>query len=46
MGISRVYEKLGKGNTKGRMLGLRWNLEAERACFCSSGAFKTYHNLW
>jgi hypothetical protein len=26
--------------------GPRWKLEAERACFCSSGDFKTYDNLW
>jgi hypothetical protein len=28
------------------MLGLRWNLEAKRACFCPSGDFKTYDNPW
>jgi hypothetical protein len=24
------------------MVGPWWKLEAERACFCSSGVFKTY----
>jgi hypothetical protein len=28
------------------MVRPRWKLEAERACFCSSGAFKTFNNLW
>jgi hypothetical protein len=32
MGINGVYLKLGKGNTKGSMVGPRWNLEAERVC--------------
>jgi hypothetical protein len=30
---------LGKGNTKGSMVGPRWNLEAERACLPSPGVF-------
>jgi hypothetical protein len=34
-----VYYRLGKGNTSGS-----W--EAERACISSSGAFKTYANIW
>jgi hypothetical protein len=41
-----VYIKLGKGNTKGSMVGPRWNLEVERACFSSPGTCKTYANLW
>jgi hypothetical protein len=24
----------------------RWNVEAERACVSSLGAFKNYNNLW
>jgi hypothetical protein len=31
---------------KGSMVGFRWSLEAERAYFSFSGAFKTYDNLW
>jgi hypothetical protein len=31
---------------KGSMVGATWNLEAERACFSSPGAFKTYADLW
>jgi hypothetical protein len=42
VGINGVYSKLEKRNTKGS----RWNLEAERACFCSLSAFKIYHNIW
>jgi hypothetical protein len=40
------FIKLWKGNTKGSMVRPRWKLEAERVCFCSSGAFKTLNNLW
>jgi hypothetical protein len=40
------FIKLGKENTKGIMVRPRWNLEVKRACFCFSGAFKTYANLW
>jgi hypothetical protein len=35
------FIKLGKENKKRSMVGPRWNLETEGACFCSSGAFKT-----
>jgi hypothetical protein len=35
-----------KGNTKGSFMEPRWNLEAKRVYFCSSGALKTYDNLW
>jgi hypothetical protein len=45
VGVSGIYSKLGKGNTKGSMVRPRWKLEAERACFCSSDAFKAYDNL-
>jgi hypothetical protein len=44
--MNKRKKKLGKGNTKGNMVGPRWNLEAERACFSSPGVFKTYTNLW
>jgi hypothetical protein len=38
---------LGKGkNTKGSIVGPGWKLEAKRACFHSSGAFKIYRKLW
>jgi hypothetical protein len=40
VGVSGVYEKLEKENMKRTMLGSRLNLEAERVCFCSSGALK------
>jgi hypothetical protein len=40
------FIKLGKGNTKGSMLRPRWKTEVKRACFCSSGALKTYNNVW
>jgi hypothetical protein len=46
MGVNGIYSKLGKGNTKGGMVRPRWKSEAKRAYFCSSGAFKTYDNLW
>jgi hypothetical protein len=46
VGINGVSLKLGKGNTKGSIVGPRWNLEAERMCFPSPGAFKTYADLW
>jgi hypothetical protein len=45
MGVKGVCLMLGKRNTKGSMLGLRWKPEAARECFCSSGDFKTYDNL-
>jgi hypothetical protein len=32
--------------SQGSVVGPRWNLEAERVCFSSSGAFKTSANLW
>jgi hypothetical protein len=38
MDINGVYEKLGKGNTMGRMEGA--------GGVSSPGAFKTYANLW
>jgi hypothetical protein len=46
VGVNRVYEKLGEGKYKGSMMGPRWSLLAERACFSFSGAFKTYINPW
>jgi hypothetical protein len=46
VGVKGVYYKLGKRNTKGSMVGPRWKPEAKTACSCSSGAFKTYDNLW
>jgi hypothetical protein len=41
MGINRLYKKLRKRTTKERMMGPRWNSEAESACFSSLDAFKT-----
>jgi hypothetical protein len=38
--------KVTEGKHKRDHGGYRWNLEAERACFFSPGAFKTYSNLW
>jgi hypothetical protein len=38
-GVNGFYYKLGKGNTKGSMVGPRWNLEAKRAYFSSLDAF-------
>jgi hypothetical protein len=38
--------KVREGKYKRSMVGLRWNLEAEKACFSSPGAFKTYAYLW
>jgi hypothetical protein len=38
-------KKLEKGNTKGSMVGPRWNLEAE-SVLSSPSAFKTYADLW
>jgi hypothetical protein len=35
-----------KGKYKGSIMGHKWNLEARRVGFFSSGAFKTYDNLW
>jgi hypothetical protein len=35
VGVKGVYEKLGKRNTKGSMMGPRWKPEAKGACFCS-----------
>jgi hypothetical protein len=35
-----------KGNTKGSMVGPRWNLEVKRACLSFPGACKTYANPW
>jgi hypothetical protein len=46
VGVNGVYQKLGKGKYKGSMVGCRWSFPAERTCFCSSGIFKTYDNLW
>jgi hypothetical protein len=45
VGVNGVYEKLGKGNTKGSMVGPR-GIWRKRACFSLPGAFKTYANLW
>jgi hypothetical protein len=42
VGVKGVYQKLGKRNTKRSIVGPRGKPEAERACFCSSGALKTY----
>jgi hypothetical protein len=44
VGVNGVYEKLGKGNTKGSMVGPR-GIWRKRACFSLPGAFKTYANL-
>jgi hypothetical protein len=45
LGVNGVYEKLGKGNTKGSMVG-PGGICRQRACFSLPGAFKTYTNLW
>jgi hypothetical protein len=39
MGVSGVYLKLGKGNTKKEHGEHRWNLQAERAAFFFSRCF-------
>jgi hypothetical protein len=38
--------KVREENYKGSMVGPRWNLEAERVWFSSTGALKIYANLW
>jgi hypothetical protein len=38
--------KVREGNYKREHGGPQWNLEAERACFSSPGAFKIYAHLW
>jgi hypothetical protein len=38
--------KVREGNYKREHGGPSWDLEAEKACFSSPGAFKTFANLW
>jgi hypothetical protein len=45
LGVKGAYEMLGKGNTKGNIVGAG-GVCRPTVCFSFPGAFKTYTNLW
>jgi hypothetical protein len=45
VGVNGIYYKLGKGITKGGMVGPGGSWK-QRESLCFSGAFKAYANLW